>query len=370
MVENKMAYQPDYAVPPGWVLEEMLEAHEISHAEFARRCGRSAKLMSEIIAGKAPVEPKTAIQFGRVLGMDASVWLNLEANYRLHRAKEAEAARLEEATEWAEKFPFKALINFGVFEKPVNAAQLVGQLLSFFGVAGVDAWKRRYASAAVSYRHSPAFESSQEALTTWLRLGELAADQQDCPDYDRWKFLEALEKIRSLTVLRAEEFLPRMRKICNESGVAFVVIRPLPKTALSGAARWLTPRKALIQQSLRFRSNDHFWFTFFHEAAHIVLHSKKDVFVDEKAWDGTELEDEANTWAANFLVPKHDWEQFVSENPRSENTIRAFSEKQKIAPGIIVGMLQHRGILPWKTLNKLKDGIVTLTALTSIGSSV
>lgn len=355
MAEKRMTYEPDYAVPPGWILEEMLETNEISHAEFARRCGRSPKLMSEIIAGKAPVEPETAIQFERVLGMDASVWLNLEANYRLHLAKEAETAGLEEAVEWAKQFPVTALINFNVFEKPLNDVELVQKLLTFFGVAGVDAWQRRYMSAAISYRHSPTFKSSPEALTTWLRLGELQADQQDCEDYDRRKFLEALEEIRTLTTLTAEEFLPRLQTHCNETGVALVLVPYLPKTALSGAARWLTPRKALIQQSLRFRSNDHFWFTFFHEAAHILLHSKKDVFVDEGTWDGNELEDEANAWSANFLVPKREWENFVALTPRSESAVREFAKKQGIAPGIIVGMLQHRGVLPWKNLNGLKQ---------------
>ena len=68
---ERNTFQPDYAAPPGWLLEEHLEVQGISHAEFARRCGRSAKLISEIIAGKAPVEPKTAIQFEKVLGLNA-----------------------------------------------------------------------------------------------------------------------------------------------------------------------------------------------------------------------------------------------------------------------------------------------------------
>ena len=76
-------YRPDYAVPPGWVLEERLEVQGISQAEFARRCGRSPKLISEIISGKASLEPATALQFERVLGVDANVWLGIEAAYRL-----------------------------------------------------------------------------------------------------------------------------------------------------------------------------------------------------------------------------------------------------------------------------------------------
>lgn len=87
-------YKPDYAAPPGWILEERLYAHGISHAEFARRCGRSAKLISEIIAGKAPLEPRTALQFEKVLGVDASIWLGIEADYQLHRARETGAAQV------------------------------------------------------------------------------------------------------------------------------------------------------------------------------------------------------------------------------------------------------------------------------------
>ena len=146
-----------------------------------------------------------------------------------------------------------------------------------------------------------------------------------------------------------------MRALCNPAGVAFVIVPSLPKTALSGAARWLNPRRALIQQSVRHLANDHFWFTFFHEAAHILLHSKKDVFVDETDGEGTELEREANDWAANLLVPRREWDSFVATNPASAAAVAQFAEKQGIAPGIVVGMLQHVGIVPWSSLNKLKQ---------------
>lgn len=357
MVESKAIYRPDYTVPPGWVLEEMLDAHEMSQAEFARRCGRSPKLVSEIISGKAPVEPETAIQFQRVLGMDARVWLNIEAGYRLNRAQEAEQERLAHEIAWSKQFPVKDLVRLGALPKPESALDGVRNLLSFFGVADVDAWRRRFAGASVSYRHSPSFESSSESLTTWLRLGELEAERQDCRDFDRAEFLSALREIRAATVQEVEDFLPRLRSLCNDSGVAFVLVPQLRKTALSGAARWLTPRKALIQQNARYGTNDHFWFTFFHEAAHVLLHGRKNIFVDENASGGTELEDEADAWAANFLVPKREWERFAATEPRSKADVLDFAEKQGLAPGIVVGMLQHRGVLPWTHLNGLKQRV-------------
>ena len=80
-------YKPDYAVPPGWILDEYLETWGISPAEFARRCDCSPKLISEIIVGAAPLSPEAALQFEKVLGLDATVWLGIEYRYRLHQAR-------------------------------------------------------------------------------------------------------------------------------------------------------------------------------------------------------------------------------------------------------------------------------------------
>ena len=88
-------YEPDYAVPPGWILEEHLESRGLSLAAFARRCGCSLKLIGEIVAGEAPVEPGTALQFEKALGLGADIWLGIESSYRLHKAREAEAAASE-----------------------------------------------------------------------------------------------------------------------------------------------------------------------------------------------------------------------------------------------------------------------------------
>ena len=95
MVATTNQYNPDYAVPPGWILEERLEAESISLTELARRCGCSPKLISEIIAGNAPIELETALQFEKALGVDASIWLGLESDYRLHLDREAEARQAE-----------------------------------------------------------------------------------------------------------------------------------------------------------------------------------------------------------------------------------------------------------------------------------
>jgi Zn-dependent peptidase ImmA (M78 family) len=115
----------------------------------------------------------------------------------------------------------------------------------------------------------------------------------------------------------------------------------------------LTADKALIQLSLRYKTEDQLWFTFFHEAAHIVLHRKRLIFLDISESEG-ELEQEANRCAAEFLIPRTEYDEFATLSSHSQNRIRAFARSIGIAPGIVVGRLQHDGILPHSHCNDLK----------------
>lgn len=346
-------YRPDYAVPPGSVVKEYLEARGLSNAEFARRCGRSAKLISEILSGKAPVETETALQFERVLGMDARIWLRIEADYQLHQRRTAEAED-GEATAWAEHFPVRELAKRGVMEGTTGTSKRAPQLLAFFGVASVEAWHTKYSVANVAYRHSPTFESDKHALATWLRLAEVRAADQACADFREPAFRRALAQVRTLTRESVPESLDKARQLCNDAGVALSLVKPLPKTRLSGAAWWLSSHRPIIALSARHRTDDHLWFSFFHEAAHLLLHSKRSVFLDGPDGGDDETEAEANEWAANFLVPRKDWQRFIVEGVFTAACVREFAEEQGVAPGVLVGRLQSQGILPWNRLNSLK----------------
>lgn len=357
MVKEANQYQPDYAVPPGAILAERLEAYGISHAEFARRCGRSAKLISEIISGKAPVEPKTALQFERVLGVDAGIWLGIETDYQLHRAREEETRQAKQTASWMKTFPLKELVKRRVVARPASDLDAVSKLLAFYGVASVEAWDVKYKGMSVAFRHSTSFESDKASLTAWLRIGELNAERKKCLDYNPARFKQALRRVRELTQKPIEGAMEEAQQLCSDAGVALELIKPFPRTAISGAAWWLTPRKAVIALSARHKTDDHLWFSLFHEAAHILLHSKKGIFIDgTKANKETnDVEAQADNWASHVVVSHTHWEQFVAAALYSQSSIRQFAEEQGIAPGIVVGKLQHEGHIPWGTpLNKLK----------------
>jgi HTH-type transcriptional regulator/antitoxin HigA len=131
--------------------------------------------------------------------------------------------------------------------------------------------------------------------------------------------------------------------------------RPAFCLILFPATRWLSPSKALIQLSLRYKTDDHLWFSFFHEAGHILKHGKRDVFRKGTTFlmDETK-EEEANTFAADFLIPRREYLNFTSKNTLSKVNIKKFASQIKISPGIVVGRLQHDKLLPMSHCNDLK----------------
>lgn len=354
MAAGKSQYQPDYAVSPGWVLEERLDAHGISHAEFARRCDRSPKLISEIIAGKAPIVPQTAFQFEMVLGVDASIWLGIEADYRLHRIRAVAEKQAEAGSSWSRSFPVKDLIKRGAIRKQASKGKTASELLAFFGVASVNAWKMKYEDVNIAFRHSPSFESDRAALTAWLRLTEIDAQNQICGSYDVARFKNALVKVRQLTRTPVREALKNTKVLLNKAGVALSLVKPLPKTRVSGAAWWVSPGRPVVALSGRHKADDHLWFSLFHEAAHIILHGKKNVYVDGSDGGSDEIETEADQWASDFLIPNSAWNGFVAGGSFRSTDVRGFAAEHKIAPGIVVGRLQHTKKIAWSHLKSLK----------------
>jgi HTH-type transcriptional regulator / antitoxin HigA len=240
---------------------------------------------------------------------------------------------------------------------PARVDQLI-ELLRFFGVASPDQWREAWQSVGAAFRMSPTFVAEPGAVAAWLRQGELMAGDVRCEPYDGDRFTKVLSEIRTLTPQRAEVFCRRAIKLCASAGVALVFVPPLPKIRASGATRWLSATKALVQLSLRYRTDDQLWFTFFHETFHILRHPKRRAFLEpernaERSKD--ELEQEADRYAQDFLISPEPWAEFVQAGEFDDVAVCDLATRQDIAPGIVVGRLQHEGHVDYETsLNRLK----------------
>ena len=258
---------------------------------------------------------------------------------------------LEVDLDWLKSIPVTELAKRGAIPTVKELVERLASVLQFFGVASVAAWYAGWQEPEFAFRKSTAVAQQGSAIAAWLRLGEIQAIERECKPYDAKRFHEVLTEIRSLTTLRPGEFVSRMIELCAETGVALVFVREIKGAPVSDAAKWLTPQKAMICLSLRGKWNDRFWFTFFHEAGHVLNDSKREVFVDIDQTDNPN-ERAANEFAARFLIPaRHE-----SELPglKSAVSVVRFAARIGVHPGIVVGRLQNDKILPYSHLNGLK----------------
>ena len=365
MIEDLNApFEPDWVSPPGDSILDLAEERGWTQAELAQRLGYTEKHISQLIHGKVPLSVDAAFRLERVLGSSADFWLAREANYQRHLARLQAQNQHAAWVPWLEQLPLKALMACGALSQVRLDAKhkpaLVDQCLRFFGVASPDEWQAHYGGLQFSFRRTRTDQADLGAISAWLRLGEQQAEQTTTPKYDRSAFIETLHALRGLTDELPEVFVPQMGQRLHDAGVVLVLVPALPKAHVSGVARWLDGRP-VIQLSLYGKSNDRFWFTFFHEAAHILLHAgsrdaRKSVFLDDpgaEADDSSQEEREANDWASTWLIPS----DAAAELPRlrSESAVLAFAQRIGIHPGIVVGRLQHDVVIPATWLNGLKQ---------------
>jgi len=359
MTEKMQKFTPNWISPPGDTIADILEERDWTQVEFAERIGLSQKHTNHLLNGKAPITYETALKLESVLGSTAKFWLNREFQYRESLARKEELENLEKHSTWVGKLPLKYLMSIDILVKKridkKNKPLITKEVLQFFKVASPEEWKSKYGNMNFAFRRTKKDQSDIGAISSWIRLGEIEAERNETPKYARSKFLKSLEAIRELTELRPEEFKPELLKLCSDSGVVLVIVPAIPKAHVSGVARWINPHKPLIQLSLYGKSNDRFWFTFFHEAAHILLHDKKNVFLDEfDNYKGESKEEiEADKWASNYLIPEEYLLEFSSLT--SKGAVLTFAKKINLHPGIVVGRLQHEEIIPYSWFNALKD---------------
>ena len=356
MAEFAAQFEPKWISPPGDTILDLLQERGWPQTEFAERTGYTAKHVSLLINGKASITEDTALRLERVLGGTAGFWLSREAKYREVIARQSEQASLRSQTRWLRELPLAHMIKHEWVAKAADNATQVSECLSYFGVASVDAWRKKYVEplALAAFKSSPSYGKNVAAVAAWLRQGERAAMNIECDRFDKGGFKAELADLRSLTnETDPAIFVAGLAEACARVGVA-VVFEPAPQGCpVTGATKWLTNGKALLMLSLRYRSNDHLWFAFFHEAGHLLLHGKKMLFLELAGGLDGKNEEEADKFARDFLISPNDAGALPFLAHRAAS-VTAFARKIGVAPGIVVGRMQHDGLLPMNYLNKLK----------------
>lgn len=331
-------YEPDYAVPPGETLLEVMQSLNMTQKDLAARTELTVQSLIRICKGEQPISYETANKLELVTNVPARFWNNLESTYREQLAKLAEREALEKDLEWLSIIPVRELINRGEVEEHSDKVLQLRETLSFYGTSSVAAWHDVWDVPAVAARRSQCFESRPGPASAWLRLGERAAHKVECVDYDEARFRESLKDIRSLTRNDAKVFQPVMQKLCAESGVALSFVPEMKNVPWNGATKWLSPKKVMVLLNLRGKGEDKFWFSFFHEAGHVLHDGKKDLLINDGS-DDDPREKRANSFAGQFLIP--DNMNAVIQRVRSATELIDIANALDISPGIVAGRYQY-----------------------------
>mgnify|MGYP002519078922 CR=1 FL=1 len=344
----------EYIIAPGETISELLEANSMTQIDLADKLGVSKKNINEIIKGKAPITTSTALKLEYVFNIPASFWNNLESNYRgsLERRKDIES--IKEDTKYLKDIPYSDMAkrNWIFIEKTNDPFEKVINLRKFFSIASLSfntELKRKLA-----FRKKDNENFSLESLYCWLRYGEIESNKDVYPKFDIDLLKNASIEIRKLA---NESFLSQFDKIKSillNCGVSLVYEPHLPHTYVNGVSYKVTSDKAIIMISDKDKRDDIFWFTLFHEIAHLIKHSKKEIFIENEGKIDDKIEIEANNYARNILLSDDVYNLFINSNKvYTEEIIKQFSKDNNITTGVVVGRMQKDGIIGWNKFNNL-----------------
>lgn len=338
-------YQPESITHPGETLKEKLQELGIGAKEFAIKTDKPEKTITQILKGESSITPDMAIQFEHVLQIPAKFWLRYQTAFDEYKARKKAQEKLIEAENWAKSMPYTKMVNFGWLPKANTIEAKINELLKFFGIATHHAWEKYYYEEILKaqFRISLKHISMPHAIAAWLRRGEIQAQEINAPEFDAKKFEKNLNNIKNLMATKEEDFFQDLQKLCLESGVKIVHTPCLPNAPISGATRWLN-NTPLIQLSGRYKRNDIFWFTFFHEVGHILLHGKKYISLENIEYEAknAQKEKEADDFAIKWTFSEAEEKEFLSLGNFKYDTIRAYAKKINTHPSLIVGRMKRK----------------------------
>ncbi len=335
---------PAEVFPPGEFLREELEARDWSQQELADILDRPPRLISELISGKRAVTPETAIGLANAFGTSPDYWMNLESQYQLSKVKSASHAVARKARLY-DKFPVREMLRRGWVRTSENIDVLEQRFCDFFSIPDVSTKPGLCHSAKKTYA---TLDANPQQLA-WLFRVKAMACQQVVPTYSHAKLLEAVDKLKSLTL--SPEGVRHAPRLVAEAGVRFALVEAISGSKIDGACFWIDDNKPVIGMTLRFDRIDNFWFVLRHEIEHVLREDGKpngqaviDSDVGEDKAELPECERIANAAGAEFCVPNAELENFIARvQPYfSEEKILRFAQRIGVHPGLVVGQLQRK----------------------------
>jgi HTH-type transcriptional regulator/antitoxin HigA len=355
-------FEPQSSVSAGAYLAIVLQKLDMTQSDLAARTGLSTKHINQVVKHGAAISPSTAAELEFATGVRAELWAALDARHQARLARESTEEKLGNSLDWLSQFDLSELKDRGIVRSASCAAATAAELLRYFAISDPGGWTRVWQPSLTSFRRSPSFKPDAVATTLWLRAGQRQAASLTTERFDERALRAALPRLRELTIEDPADALPKLRDELGKLGVAVAYVAEFAGCRASGATWWATPTKAVILLSNRGKREDRFWFSVFHELGHVLLHAKRETFLDQNRvgdesdelppWedppptsgfidDGSrdsELERQADEFAADTLIPPS--QRTLVRAATSDLDILRLAESIPVSPGIVAGRHQ------------------------------
>ncbi len=294
-----------------------------------------------------------------MLGTGVDVWMNLQATYNRKILEIEREKTLDDQIETASMIDYSYFVKVAGLPDTKAIHERILNLCMYFTVSDLRILMEH--DFLVNYRTGISNIQPKNIVNSraWLQTAINFSKDIETKPFDREKLKENIPLLRGMTLKKPEEFIPQMKTIFSECGVAFVILPNLKNSGINGAVKWINNNRALLAMNDRGADADKFWFSFFHEIGHIIQQKIKTVFVQSSLAEMTDMdskyEEEADCFASNILIPKADYRRFSPTVDTSEKEIREFASSIGIHPGIVVGRLQHERIIPQNRFASLKE---------------
>ena len=341
----KEAYKNIIAFHPGYYLTDIIEELEMTQDEFAKRLGTTGKTVSLLLNGQTTLTNDLAMKISAMLGIGVETLLNLQKTYDEKKIEIDRAKAMDQQIEVADVIDYAYFVRNRLLPDVKSKVEKIKQLCSFLKVSDLQILKRRDLLASFRTTVTSVTDKNVINANVWLQTALNQGIAMKVAPFDERKLKSHIDEIRSMTLQEPSEFLPRLRGIFNECGVAFVLLPALKNCGINGVVKWYDD-KVVLALNDRFKYADAFWFSLFHEIKHIFQKKKTKVIIscnnDFSELD-EEFEKEADAFATETLIPQEDYNSYFDDKGIyiSKGDVERFAKHIGIHPGIVVGRLQH-----------------------------
>ncbi|MGP6174077.1 HigA family addiction module antitoxin [Corynebacterium sp. A21] len=341
-----MPTRPAPLLHPGTYLEEWIEDNPVSQHELAAKLGCSNKHLSRVINGHNSISPDFACRLELTTGISAEFWLVHQAKFDA-RTKKITISQ-EDISTVKSLFPAdclaplrKAGIITGSWRK---AEDLVREIFQKFRVASTPGLKISLAQqTSVAYRQSTAYDVKNGALGSWLLLAENLAQESaySLSEFSADLLRDKIPVLRDLTLKEPDSFVSEVSRELAKCGVGFVALKDIPGARVNGAS-FMQNGNPIICVTDRFHREDNFWFTLFHEIAHVLHDDISAPLIDTEEGVTSPKDDReknANDWASAHLL-NPEYHEALSQI-HSKDAAEELAREAGVSVGIIIGRMHH-----------------------------